>query len=317
MNWFPSMAKNSTSPLNKAARMLDLVPYLHAHQGIALETLAQNFGVTESEMNADLTTLWMCGLPGYTPLELIDLSFDSGFVTIRNAQTLENPRSLNKEEAIALLLGLDLVRSALSVEREDLITKIDLLSQRLRGLIGLQAHLKAEPAIDGSIRSTITKSIASGTSLDIRYHSLYADRISQRTILPIEWQNDAFHEYVFAYCDQAQSFRTFRLDRIQYANEGVKKLKAEKVSKMIESPARAYRIRIHSHLRAARELFEFEGDDKELHTGIEKEISSFTAEWMRRMIFSAGASVELLSPEAERADIVSSARALLALYEGK
>lgn len=311
------MAKNTTSPLNKAARMLDLVPYLHSHQGIALETLARNFGVTESEMNADLTTLWMCGLPGYTPLELIDLSFDSGFVTIRNAQTLESPRSLNKEEAIALLLGLDLVRSALGVQREDLITKIDLLSHRLRELIGLQAQLKAEPAIDGSIRSTIIKSIAAGTSLDIRYHSLYADRISERTILPIEWQNDAFHEYVFAYCDQAQSFRTFRLDRITYASPGVKKLKAENVSQLVENPARAYRIRIHSHLRAARELFEFEGEDKDLHVGIEKEISSFTEEWIRRMIFSAAASVELLSPEAERGAIVSSAQALLALYDGQ
>jgi hypothetical protein len=68
-------------------------------------------------------------------------------------------------------------------------------------------------------------------------------------------------------------------------------------------------------LRAARELFEFEGEDKELHSGIEKEISSFTAEWMRRMIFSAAASVELLSPESERGDIATSAKALLALYE--
>jgi len=311
------MAKNPTSPINKAARMLDLVPYLHAHQGIALSTLAQNFGVSESEMNADLTTLWMCGLPGYTPLELIDLSFDSGFVTIRNAQTLESPRSLNKEEAVALLLGLDLVRSALAVERQDLITKIDILSERLRTLIGLQAQLKAEPAIDGSIRSTITKSISSGTSLDIKYHSLYADRISERTILPIEWQKDAFHEYVFAYCDQAQSFRTFRLDRIQYANVGEKKLKPEKISQILENSALTYRIRIHSHLRAARELFEFEGDDKDLHSGIEKEISSFTSEWMRRMIFSASASVEMLSPAVERLDIATSAKALLALYGQK
>jgi proteasome accessory factor C len=311
------MAKNPTSPLNRVARMLDLVPYLHAHQGIALSTLAQNFGVSESEMSADLTTLWMCGLPGYTPLELMDLSFDSCFVTIRNAQTLESPRSLNKEEAIALLLGLDLVRSALSSEREDLLSKIDILSQRLRTLIGLQAQLKAEPAIDGSVRSTISKAISSGGSLDIKYHSLYADRISERTILPIEWQNDSFHEYVFAYCDQAQSFRTFRLDRIQYANAAQKKLKAEKISATLESPALAYRIRIHSHLRAARELFEFEGDDKDLHPGIEKEITSFTQEWMRRMIFSAAASVELLSPEAERLDIATSAQALLSLYEGE
>jgi len=311
------MAKNPTSPLSKAARMLDLVPYLHSHQGIALSTLAQNFGVTESEMNADLTTLWMCGLPGYTPLELIDLSFDSGFVTIRNAQTLENPRSLNKDEAIALLLGLDLVRSALSSEREDLLSKIDVLSSRLRTLIGLQAQLKAEPAIDGSIRSTISKSISSGTTLEIKYHSLYADRISQRTVLPIEWKNDAFHEYLFAYCDQAKSFRTFRLDRIQDARVGEIELKFESISEPLDSSAHTYVIRIHSHLRAARELFELEGDDRDLHPGIEKQISSFTTEWMRRMIFSAASSVELKSPTIERGEIATLANALLSLYETK
>lgn len=311
------MAKNSTSPLSKAARMLDLVPYLHAHQGIALTTLAQNFGVSESEMNADLTTLWMCGLPGYTPLELIDLSFDSGFVTIRNAQTLESPRSLNKDEAIALLLGLDLLHSALSSERKDLLSKIDILSARLRTLIGLQAQLKAEPAIDGSIRSTLDKAISSGTSLDITYHSLYADRISQRTVLPIEWKNDAFHEYLFAYCDQAKSFRTFRLDRIQEAQVGEKKLNPEKISQSLGSAPHTYVIRIHSHLRAARELFELEGDDRDLHPGTEIEIPSFTTEWMRRMIFSAAASVELVSPTIERGEIATLAKALLALYESK
>lgn len=311
------MAKNPTSPLSKAARMLDLVPYLHSHQGIALKTLAENFGISESEMNADLTTLWMCGLPGYTPLELIDLSFDSGYVTIRNAQTLENPRSLNKDEAIALLLGLDLVRSALSSEREDLLSKIDALSSRLRTLIGLQAQLKAEPAIDGSIRSTISKAISSGTSLEIRYHSLYADRISQRTVLPIEWKNDAFHEYLFAYCDQAKSFRTFRLDRIQEAQICEVRLDPESVSEPLDSSAQTYVIRIHRNLRAARELFELEGDDRDLHPGIEKQISSFTTEWMRRMIFSAAASVELKSPTIERGEIAVLAKALLSLYESR
>lgn len=309
------MAKNQSSPLSKVARMLDLVPYLHAHQGIELSTLAKDFGISESEMNEDLTTLWMCGLPGYTPLELIDLSFDSGFVTIRNAQTLEHPRSLTKDEVIALLLGLDLVRSALSNERSDLLEKIDTLAQRLRALIGLQGQLKAEPAIDGSIRSLVTTAIASGTSLEIEYHSLYADRITERTILPIEWKNDSFHEYLFAYCDQAQSFRTFRLDRISYAKSAQKKLVPSGISQSVEDAPYTYSIRIHNHLRAARELFELEGEDKQLHPGIEREISSYTQEWMRRMIFSAAASVELLAPPSDRADIASCAQALLSIYE--
>ncbi len=307
------MAKVVNSPLSRAARMLDLVPYLHTHQGIELRALAQNFGVSESEMSADLTNLWMCGLPGYTPLELIDLSFESGYVTITNADTLAHPRSLNKEEVVALLLGLDLVKSALSNEREDLINNIDSLSRRLRELIDLQGFLSAKPESDGSIRAIISSAINNGHAVEIEYHSLYADRVTQRVILPMKWDQDEFHEYVFAYCDSAKSFRTFRLDRITHCSRVDRELLPHNIEAVDKVPD-DYVIRIHHHLRAARELFELSGEDKDLYPGIEKKISSFTQEWISRMIFSAATSVELISPKNARLDIVASAKSVLALY---
>jgi proteasome accessory factor C len=108
------MAKNRPAPIIHTERLLALVPYISAHQGIAIADLAKAFDVTTSQMSADLTTLWMCGLPGYTALELMDLSFESGFVTIRNAPTLKSPRTLNVEEVISLLLGLDLIKESLA-----------------------------------------------------------------------------------------------------------------------------------------------------------------------------------------------------------
>ena len=78
------MAKLTTTPLEQTARLLDLVPFLLSHQGISLNDLAKHFNIETEAMLDDLNTLWMCGLPGYTPLELIDLAFDSGYVTIRN-----------------------------------------------------------------------------------------------------------------------------------------------------------------------------------------------------------------------------------------
>jgi hypothetical protein len=87
------MAKKISAPLERTARLLDLVPYISSHQGISLKDLAQIFRVDQGQMTSDLTTLWMCGLPGYTPLELMDLDFESGFVTIHNAETLSKPRS--------------------------------------------------------------------------------------------------------------------------------------------------------------------------------------------------------------------------------
>ena len=86
-----SEAKRAANPLERTSRLLDLVPYINTHQGISLVDLAQVFEVSTEQMISDLTTLWMCGLPGYTPLELMDLDFESGYVTIRNAPTLAKP----------------------------------------------------------------------------------------------------------------------------------------------------------------------------------------------------------------------------------
>jgi len=121
------MVKKISAPLERTARLLDLVPYISSHQGISLKELAKTFKVDQGQMTNDLTTLWMCGLPGYTPLELMDLDFESGFVTIHNAETLAKPRSISFDEGVALVLGLDLLRSAISPDRSDLLERIDLL----------------------------------------------------------------------------------------------------------------------------------------------------------------------------------------------
>ena len=97
------MSREISSPLLRTRRLLDLVPYITTHQGIELKELARHFDVSPSQMHADLMTLWMCGLPGYTPLELIDLEFESGYVSIRNAEVLQRVRLLTKQELVIIL----------------------------------------------------------------------------------------------------------------------------------------------------------------------------------------------------------------------
>ena len=65
----------SESALERTSRALDLVPYLLEHQGISITELAEVFGVSENQINEDLILIHMCGLPGYTPLELIDMYY--------------------------------------------------------------------------------------------------------------------------------------------------------------------------------------------------------------------------------------------------
>ena len=130
------MVKKTSTPIEQTARLLDLVPFLLTHQGIPVEQLAEHFRVTKEIILDDLNTLWMCGLPGYTPLELIDLEFDSGFVTIRNADPLAEIRALVGSELVALVLGLDLLVTGSKNLPEEIRTRIEHLSERIRSKIG-------------------------------------------------------------------------------------------------------------------------------------------------------------------------------------
>ena len=130
--------------LGTVARLLDLVPFITTHQGIAIADLASEFGVSPEQINQDLNTLWMCGLPGYTPYELIDLSFDTGFVTITNAETLENPRTLTRDEALALLLGLESLREEAKNFKDEIQKTLDSLISRLSSLLGHNVATKVQ-----------------------------------------------------------------------------------------------------------------------------------------------------------------------------
>ena len=120
-------------PLARTARLLDLIPFILSHQGIAIADLANEFGVTEKEILADLNLIFMCGLPQYTALELIDLSFEHGFVTVREPQNLDKPRKLSGEELSILIMGLDVVRTQITDPVKEQIAKD--LQIRLRQLI--------------------------------------------------------------------------------------------------------------------------------------------------------------------------------------
>ena len=302
------MPKATQTPLGRTARLLDLVPYLASHQGIELLSLAQEFDVNQSQMVADLTTLWMCGLPGYTPLELMDLSFESGFVTIHNAETLAHPRTLSDEESIALLLGLDLVIESLPNDREDL-KKIALdLVTRLSARSSIPAKLSALPVMPGSVRSIVERAVREKSGVEIVYHSSYSDTITKRIVVPIELRVENGSEYLWGICQNARAFRSFRLDRIQTAVlTAVQKISTTPSEQKHEV---AYTICTHSREREVMERF---GLDRESHRGA-METTSFSHEWIRRSVLASSGSVEVLSPADIRSDVLRAAQSILNRY---
>jgi len=305
------MAKEFSAPLERTARLLDLVPYINSHQGISLKELAEVFGVTPAQMTSDLTTLWMCGLPGYTPLELMDLDFESGFVTIHNADTLSKPRAISFDEGVALILGLDLMRSAIPSDRIDLLDKINLLSQRLANLINLPSALSVVSIVNNQVSAAIDEALKTKMGLEITYHALYLDEITTRTILPIEIIHQDNQRYLSSYCYTAQDFRQFRIDRIQSA-------KVQTVQQSIpkshhQKSSFVSTIKVLTPTREIAERFK----QTELSKDTEFECESFSLQWIERSVLASGSAVSLQSPPDVRKSIAAVAQSMLDRYKAR
>ena len=305
------MVKKFSAPLERTARLLDLVPYISSHQGISLAELAKVFNVDQGQMTSDLTTLWMCGLPGYTPLELMDLNFESGFVTIHNAETLSKPRSITFDEGVALVLGLDLLRSAISPERVDLLERIDLLSQRLAGLINLPSALSATSVVNQDVSGAITAALKSRMGLEISYHSLYRDELSTRSIFPIEIVKTDSHLYLSSYCHTASDFRQFRIDRIQTAT--VQAVQQEIPKSPIQQSSYTCTIKVLTPTREIAERF----IQSELHVNTEFNCQTYSTQWIERSIMASGRAVCLQSPPDIRKSIAVMAQTMLDRYKAR
>ena len=201
-------------PLARTARLLDLIPFILSHQGIAIADLANEFGVTEKEILADLNLIFMCGLPQYTALELIDLSFEHGFVTVREPQNLDKPRKLSGEELSILIMGLDVVRTQITDPVKEQIAKD--LQVRLKQLVEsatanaiLYADDRHLPYIE-----IINKALQNRIALNISYLNTSKDEITTRRILPLEvfQQGDEF--LLLTWCYLSKANRTFAIARI-------------------------------------------------------------------------------------------------------
>ena len=303
------MSKDISAPLLRTARLLDLVPFLNTHQGIALKELAQHFNVSQGQMTADLTTLWMCGLPGYTPLELMDLEFESGFVSIRNAATLSKPRTITFQEGVALLLGLDLIASSLPDDRQDLLEATESLRGRLTKILGVPVKLSVATSTSGSVLTAISHAVQTNGGLKLRYHSMYKDLVSERVVIPVDIYQSNENLYMRAYCLISCDYREFRVDRIELATpEPV-------VENFVQDTKDSKKISFSLVLqKASRDVCErFAITNIEIGTSIE--LSSFSKQWIERSVMASGGAVLLQTPPEIRAEVAKTAQLMLNRYK--
>ena len=302
----------SESSSVRTARALDLVPFLLEHQGISVEELATEFDVSPIQILEDLNLLFVCGLPGYSPLELIDMNFEDGYVTVSDPQVLDKPRKLSRPELTTLLVSLEVIKSMAKTEVHDELLKLQLK---------LQSALSIKPTIDVVISSTpdpkleeISHALEKGMALDIRYLSAHSDKESWRLIFPNRIYVDGQNTYVQAWCESSKGERVFRLDRILDLARSESTFEPQReleeigyVDGFILSVSLGARIFLEENAQII-------SHSKEVPGGFEVEITPIDPTWLVRTIAGFGAQVSVLNPQSLKIELANHLEAIKSLY---
>jgi proteasome accessory factor C len=301
------------SALDRTARALDLVPYLLEHQGISVTELAQVFGVSEKQINSDLILIHMCGLPGYTPLELIEMYYEDGYVTVSDPQSLNKPRNMNRTEITSLLVSLDLLKSTRS---DSIAEEIEALKNKLRKSLTFEnPFVVVADAKNSDLVEQIEVAIAKGNALEIVYLSGSKDKSTDRLVLPLELYQENNFTYLKAWCQASEGERTFRLDRFV----SLKVSDNKKVS-YARSSEKVPRQLANIELRVSKSARNFVEENRGVIASlIEDEELAVTLhpidlDWLSRTILGYGSAIRVVGPTQLSEDLTARAKAIRHLY---
>lgn len=199
-------------------RLLALVPYLLARPGIRIDHAAQDFDVTPKQLRRDLELLWLCGLPGYGPGDLIDLSFDGDTVSVTFDAGMRRPLRLTGGEASALVIALKALAETPGVVDTDAvgraIAKIETAAGAAQPAGVVVGNGVREHEATARTRETVRDALQRGHAVRMHYYAASKDRITERTVDPMRLLIVQAYSYLEGWCRRAEDVRLFRLDRV-------------------------------------------------------------------------------------------------------
>ncbi len=206
-----------TATSARLVRLLNMVPYFQANPRITYIEAAGDLGVSVKQLRDDLNQLWMCGLPGYGPGDLIDFEFSGDTIEVTFTAGIDHPLRLTSPEATGVLVALRaLVDVPGMVDPEaarSAIAKIESAAGRVGH--GPEGAAVDEPApVESDAAAAVRAAVRTARALAIEYYSASHDTLSSRVVDPIRVVLVGDHSYLEAWCRSAEGVRLFRFDRI-------------------------------------------------------------------------------------------------------
>ncbi len=331
--------------LSRLERILLLVPYCVAHPGVSISELAQRLGAPEKEILEDLNLLFVCGLPDYTPADLIEVFIDEDRVHIRMADYFARPLRLTRTEAIPLYLKGQALVNLLEggggsdlAELAPLRSGLEKLGRALLpqegGVAELTKRIKVQlESGEAQWLPPLRDAVTERRQVDLEYYTYSRDALTRRRVDPYLVFASLGHWYVSGYCHLAQDRRMFRLDRIKTIELTDDRFETPPDGETELPPPLIYvpgpddmRVRVRVDASVAQWLSEFgwtQGylrveESKALRGGRRELVFRTSAlPTLEKLLLRLGPGIEVIEP-VELADrLRDAAKGILALYEPK
>jgi len=246
-------------------------------------------------------------------LELIDMFYEDGYVTVSDPQSFKKPRTMNKIEMTSLLVSLDLLKS---LRADDVAKEIEALKLKLQENMRFENPFVVVQNMENTeMVQAIERAIARSTLLRIDYASGTKDSTSVRDILPIEIYVANGSTYLNAWCQSSQGDRTFRLDRIlnyeMIEGSVVNQTRETSVQAVDSSPI---------ELLVSKSARNFIEDNRAIIGRIQEgeqlriELNPIDREWLVRTILGFGGQIEVSKPKELALEVLSRAQAIKESY---
>ncbi len=320
---------------DQVARLLRLVPFLHAREGVRLDDASRALGVDPTQVLADLKVLLMCGLPGGYPDDLIDVDLDAlettegdGVIRITNADYLARPLRLTPTEATALLVALRALRASADETTRDVVdrTIAKLEAAADEGTIPpvevADVDADVADAEKARTRTALEDAVARQRQVRLRYYVPARDEESDRVVDPRGLVTDGNAVYLDAWCHTAQAPRLFRLDRV---------LAAEVLDTAVQTPAEEPRdlsaglfqtseeatlvtLRLAPEASWVPEYYPTTAIRRADGDELEVDLLVADPRWLQRLLLRLAPHAEVVSPDGPAEEFADAVRRTLALY---
>ncbi len=207
---------SKTSSDEHLGRLLDLVPYVLHRQGTDVAGTARHFGVSTTQLVKDLDLLFVSG-PRHYPDHLLDVSYEDNRIYIDNADKFSEPVRLAMDEAYALIVGLQSLKSLPGVHQADAVESALATLAGAAGGAGFAEGVLGSTIAERGLESRLEElrgALEARKQVRLTYLVPGRDEITKRSVDPLTLFSRDNDWYLEAWCRSVDGLRNFRLDRI-------------------------------------------------------------------------------------------------------